>query len=141
MGRGAYKQVKNTCAKYLDVKEGRGLFSGEYDIVICFSVSVCDEPNASLPLTCQQCNQPCPESGYGISEDSSFPAVEISKKEELNSSSKRCIDMGNNPITAVTAATAVEESVNTSVPGECNNKGKDLEMGIILILLNKDLQH
>ena len=121
-GGGALDKVKIP-VQVLGCQRGEGLISGEYGIDFCFSVSVCDEPNASLTVTCQQCDQPCPESGYGISKDSYFSVVEMSKKEELDLSSKRCTDTGNNPITAVTAATTVEESVNTSVPGECNNEG------------------
>ena len=88
------------------------------------SISVCSEAEANEVITCQQYDQQCPESSDNICNDSSFPTVEISKKEELNSSLKKCVDVGNED--PVKIATAIEESVNTSKLGRCNKKRWDL---------------
>ena len=88
---------------------------------IYFSIiSVCDETDETEIATSQRCDQLCPGNSCDKSEDTSFPTVEIPKETVLSSSLKNSIDVTSDPIMPVEAATAVEESINTCIPGECN---------------------
>lgn len=78
------------------------------------------ETSASEAAISQQCDQPYLESNCGRSEDSGVTVVERSGK---NASSTKCADVIRVP---TTAGTAVDESVNTSIPGKCNNKKSEI---------------
>lgn len=86
-------------------------------VLFVLSISVCDETDENEIATSQLCDQLCPGSSCDKSEDACFPTVEIPKKTTLSSSVKNSIDVTGDP---VEAATTVEEPVNTSISGECN---------------------